>query len=107
MTLDEINAKAMEMIVAAGAARNNLNMALNALYDGDEEKYAALMKDAEKSITESHRAQTVVLQQTITDVDMRPNILFTHAQDTLMTIMSEINMGKQLAKLYFTIKGSK
>ena len=39
MTIDEINQKAMEMIVAAGSARNNLNMALNALYEGDEAKY--------------------------------------------------------------------
>jgi PTS system cellobiose-specific IIA component len=98
MTLDELNEKSMEMIVAAGEARNALNMALNSIDDAD--KYNELMEQARKAITRSHTAQTKVLQGTITDTSFYPNILFTHAQDTLMTVMSEINTGKQLGNLY-------
>ena len=98
MTIDELNEKSMEMIVAAGAARTALNQALDNI--DDVEKYDALMEEARKKITESHTAQTKVLQGTITDVNFYPNILFTHAQDTLMTVMSEINTAKAIGKVY-------
>ena len=98
MTIDELNEKSMEMIVAAGAARTALNQALDNI--DDVEKYDALMEEARKKITESHTAQTKVLQGTITDVNFYPNILFTHAQDTLMTIMSELNTAKAIGKVY-------
>lgn len=98
MTLDELNEKSMEMIVAAGEARNALNQALDNI--DDIEKYDALMEEARKSITRSHTAQTKVLQGTITDPNFYPNILFTHAQDTLMTVMSEINTARAIGKVY-------
>ena len=70
-----------------------------------EEDKKLYLEEARKKITESHTAQTKVLQQTIADEEFRPNILFTHAQDTLMTVMSEINVGKQLVRLYKKVNG--
>ncbi len=104
MSIDELNEQAMQMIVHAGNGRTLLNKALDALYNGDEDSYQAEMEAAKKEMVLAHNAQTNVLQQTITDEEMRPNILFTHAQDTLMTVMSEINTAKHLAKLYMKIK---
>ena len=98
MTLDELNEKSMEMIVAAGNARTALNQALDNI--DDLAKYQELMEEAREQITKSHTAQTKVLQGTITDPDFYPNILFTHAQDTLMTVMSEINTAKAIEKVY-------
>ncbi len=98
MTIDELNEKSMEMIVAAGEARAALNQALDNI--DDTEKYNEFMDAARKSITRSHTAQTKVLQGTITDPSFYPNILFTHAQDTLMTVMSEINTAKAIGKVY-------
>lgn len=37
MTVDELNEKAMEMIVSAGAGRTALNVALDALSEGNKE----------------------------------------------------------------------
>ena len=34
----------------------------------------------------------------------KPDILFTHAQDTLMTVMSEINTARHLAKIMKKLK---
>lgn len=99
MTKEQLAEHAMQMIVHAGEARNNLNIALNALYDEDEEKYNEHIKIAKKEITASHQAQTKVLQETIMDDDLNLTILFTHAQDTLMTVMSEVNVAKHLAKI--------
>ena len=100
MTVDELNEKAMEMIVSAGAGRTALNVALDALSEGNKEKYEEMVTEAKAKMKEAHAAQTAVLQETITDPSIRPNILFTHAQDTLMTVMSEINTATHIAKLY-------
>ena len=58
MTLDDLNMRSMEMIVAAGEARTALNRALDAI--DDQEKYDELMEEARKAITRSHTAQTKV-----------------------------------------------
>ena len=98
MTLEELNGQAMEMIVHSGNGRNMLNQALDALYDGDEETYEAKMIEAKKEMQTAHAAQT------ITDPEAKPDILFTHAQDTLMTVMSEINTARHLAKIMKKLK---
>lgn len=100
MTIDTINEKAMEMIVKAGAGRTAVNRAMNALLEEDFEQYDALIKEAKQSLKEAHEAQTDVLSGTIADPEYSPNILFTHAQDTMMTIMSELNVAQQIAKVY-------
>lgn len=102
-TNDLLTKSAMEMIVHAGEARNHLNQALNELYEGHVEEYEKLMKLVKEKITESHRAQTQVLQSTIADTTVYPSILFTHAQDTLMTVMSEVNIATYLAKIIHKI----
>lgn len=104
MTLDELNSKSMEMIVTSGQARVALNKAIDALMEDDYKTCDDMMEEAKKCITASHTAQTKVLQGTATDEEFKPNILFTHAQDNLMTVMSEINTGKQLIRLYKKIK---
>ena len=100
MTLEELNGQAMEMIVHSGNGRNMLNQALDALYDGDEETYEAKMTEAKKEMQTAHAAQTKAL----TDPEAKPDILFTHAQDTLMTVMSEINTARHLAKIMKKLK---
>ena len=104
MTLEELNGQAMEMIVHSGNGRNMLNQALDALYDGDEETYEAKMTEAKKEMQTAHAAQTKALQETITDPEAKPDILFTHAQDTLMTVMSEINTARHLDKIMKKLK---
>lgn len=106
MTLDELNSKAMEMIVASGQARTALNKALDALMDDNYNLCEEMMEEAKKHITASHTAQTKVLQGTAMDEEFKPNILFTHAQDNLMTVMSEINIGKQLIRVYKKLNGN-
>lgn len=104
MTIDMMNEQAMEIIVHAGNGRTLWNQALNLLYEGDETGYEAKMEEAKKEMVTAHNAQTKVLQETITDESVRPTILFVHAQDTLMTIMSEMNVAKHLAKIVKMIK---
>lgn len=65
-----------------------------------------MVTEAKAKMKEAHAAQTAVLQETITDPSIRPNILFTHAQDTLMTVMSEINYGKTYCKAVYKSIGA-
>ena len=104
VTNEALNEHAMQIILYAGEARNYINMALDALYECNEEEYEEKIKEARKASLAAHAEQTKVLQETIENQDMRLTILFTHAQDTLMTVMSEMNTAKHLAKIINMIK---
>lgn len=105
MTNEILNNHAMQIITFAGDARNLLEKALEHLYDDNLEMYELEMKEARKAITKAHAEQTKVLQSTIMDESLQLTLLFTHAQDTLMTIMSEMNVAKHLAKILIKING--
>ena len=57
------------------------------------------MKKADKEIAEAHRIQTDAIQGEAKREKMEYSVLFTHAQDTLMTIYSEINLANQIIKI--------
>ena len=57
------------------------------------------MKKADKEIAEAHRIQTDAIQGEANGEKMEYSVLFTHAQDTLMTIYSEINLANQIIKI--------
>lgn len=98
MDKETLNTHAMQMILHAGNARNELNMALKDIENNREESCDSHMEEARREITLAHSEQTKVLQNTIQE-DLQLTILFTHAQDTLMTVVSEINTGKYLIKI--------
>lgn len=91
---------AMSIILAAGDARLKCKEALDAVAAFDLETAKQLMKEAQKKITEAHRVQTDTIQGETRGEASEYSLLFTHAQDTLMTIYSEINIAKQLIKIF-------
>lgn len=100
----------MSIILPAGEARTKASEALDAMMDDDTEKAENLIKEAKEYIKEAHKAQTDVLQALAAreyDGNCDPVIfpmLFIHAQDTIMTIMSEVNMSEKMIKMYKKIK---
>lgn len=84
----------------AGDARLCCKKAVDCIAAGNPDEAREHMKEAEFKITEAHRIQTDCIQSAITGDKFEYNILLTHAQDTLMTIYSEINLAKQMAILY-------
>lgn len=99
--IKELSQVAMEIILHAGNGRNYVEKALIALETNlDYSEYENLMSEANKEIVQAHRAQTDVIQTTIEEENMTFSLLFSHAQDTLMTIVSEYNIAKHLGKLY-------
>lgn len=93
--------KAMEIIMNSGDARNFAAQARDEINNGNYEKAAELLKEADKVQTAAHVTQTEMIQGDIRGGDeaMQYSVLFAHAQDTLMTIQVEINMTKAMLKM--------
>lgn len=90
----------MTILMAAGEARNECKLAYEAIAAGDlalaEEKLAC----ADARIVEAHHVQTDAIQGAFRGEEQEYSLLFAHAQDTLMTIYSEIITAKQLFKVF-------
>ena len=92
----DINVIAMEVIMNAGDGRDKIDEALAAVAAGDLEQANALLKKAKSLIVKAHNAQTEVIQSQVSGENMEYSLLFIHAQDTLMTINTELRMTQKL-----------
>lgn len=100
LSAEALNEVAMKVIMHAGEARKYCNDAINALCEDEQELYQKWMEVARQEIILAHNLQTETIQATIECTDQAVTLLFIHAQDTLMTINSEINLAGHLYKLY-------
>src|SRR5690554_3896011 len=92
---------AMKIILHAGDARVKCTNALNAISNNNFELAETLIKEASSEITKAHKEQTDAIQDEASgESESEYSLLFAHAQDTLMTIMSEINIAKQMIKIF-------
>ena len=100
-TIEKLNSAAMQIILHAGDCRNLLNEAINDLLDDkSEEEVKDKITQAKKEITKAHVIQTDMIQSSINEEELQTTLLFTHAQDTLMTINSEVNLVQSMIRLY-------
>jgi|SRR5476651_257770 len=99
-TCKDINQVAMNIIMDAGDARNAITEALTAMGMNNFAMAAQKIVEAQDRIKSAHINQTNVIQSEIRGEAFVPSLLFTHAQDTLMTINSELLLSKQLLKLF-------
>ena len=98
---------AMQIILHAGNARLHAAEALQSAKKGDFESAVASMKVAEEEIVQAHKAQTDVIQNEMSGESYDYSLLFTHAQDTLMTIKSELTFSNELIDVLRIIYGKK
>ena len=96
---EQIVENAMNIIMHAGDARVFCKKALDFLAEGKPEEAEEEIKGADKEIAEAHHIQTDCIQGAIRGEEFEYNVLFAHAQDTLITIYSEIALAKQLIKI--------
>lgn len=101
--MDEMNPLvpvAMQIIIHAGDARTKANQALDALSERNFEVARERMAEARQEIVLAHQAQTEVIQSEASGEKVDGGVLFAHAQDTLMTVMSEVNLSERLIQLF-------
>ena len=100
-TIEQLNSAAMQIILHAGDCRNLLNEAIyDLLDDKSEEEVKDKITQANKEITKAPVIQTDMIQSSINEEELQTTLLFTHAQDTLMTINSEVNLVQSMIRLY-------
>ncbi len=92
----DINQVAMEVILNAGDGRNKIDEALEKMAEGKLDEVDKLLDEAEELILKAHKAQTQVIQSQVSGENMEYSLLFVHAQDTVMTINTELRMTKKL-----------
>lgn len=94
---DHVLVKAsMDIILNAGDSRAKLTEALKDIEVFEFEKAEEKLKEATKFIQIAHKVQTDTIQDETRGEKMEHSLLFTHAQDTLMTIYSELNIAKRI-----------
>ena len=90
----------MEIILHAGDAREFIADAIDNVATYDYSKAEENMRKAEAELVIAHRLQTAKIQQEAEGKKVPYSVLFTHAQDTLMTINSEFKLIQHLIKVF-------
>lgn len=94
---------AMTILMAAGEARAEIKEAYEAIAAGDLGAADGHIAAADAKILEAHHVQTDHIQGAFRGEPQEYDLLFSHAQDTLMTIYSEIIVAKQLYKIFVAL----
>lgn len=101
ITGQELNEAAMKIIMLAGDGRNLLTVAIkNTFSDAEKEAIDESIKQANDKIAEAHHIQTDIIQYTIEEDELQTTLLFSHAQDTLMTVYSESKTVSYMIEMY-------
>ena len=98
--IEKMASIAMPIVIHAVDARNLIMEALDhaaeGLYDQAEDK----LKEAREELRQAHIFQTEVVQSEAGGKKYEYSLLFTHAQDTVMTICTEMNLAKKIISMY-------
>lgn len=97
---EEVVNAAMEIIIHAGDARLFTHKALGAIAEDDYQKASENLASAKNELVEAHKVHTMMIQSAARGIDFEYSLLFTHAQDTLMTINSEVTLTRELLKVF-------
>ena len=98
---DELVNVAMSVLLNAGDARNCIKQALDALLEENSDLTVdKKFEEAKSFINLAHKAQTDLIQREARGEGCQYSMLLTHAQDTLMTIKSEMVLAEQMVRLY-------
>lgn len=92
------------IILHAGNARAEAYEALRAAQAGDFDKAAEHLRQAEEEVSAAHRVQADMIQQEAQGNKVEITLLFVHAQDHLMTALSEKNLIENMVEMHKTIK---
>ena len=90
----------LELITHAGMGRSEAYAALQMAKEGNYEGADAHLAEAERELGAAHTVQTKLLAGEAQGVGMSPSLLLVHAQDQLMTAISERMLISELIELY-------
>jgi len=97
--MEQLEMAIMNIIINAGDCKNHSYMALGMVNEGkyeEAEKEIALANDA---LSKAHDSQTEMIQKEASGEKIELSLLFVHAQDHLMTAISEKTLIQQIIEL--------
>lgn len=95
---------AFTIISYSGTARALIHEAMDAMRQGDFDLADQKMKEADEQIVQAHQAQTDLLQQFASGVEIEIQIIMVHAQDHLMTTMTLKENALEVKEIYSQLK---
>lgn len=104
MNVEELQVAAFEIILHSGTARSDIHEAFTLMRSRDYEQAGEKLENANTSLVEAHNAQTELLQQYASGIEIKIEIIMVHAQDHLMTTMTLLEITKEMLELYKKIK---
>lgn len=96
---------AMQIVIHAGDGRNLIMEALDHVAGGEYEQAEEKLKEAKEELRQAHIYQTEIVQSEAAGKKYEYSLLFTHAQDTVMTICTELNLAKKMIGMYKALDG--
>jgi PTS system cellobiose-specific IIA component len=90
----------MNLIVNAGNARSLAMEAIAKAKAGRPEEAAAKIKAGETALSQAHEQQTVILEDSLEDPELKISMLMAHAQDHLMNAITVLDMAREFCDLY-------
>jgi len=97
--MGEMELTIMNIIINAGEAKTHAYEALQKVNEGDYDGAEEEMKKADEALGKAHLAQTSFIQKEASGEKVDIGVLFVHAQDHLMTSMSEKRLIEQIIDL--------
>jgi PTS system cellobiose-specific IIA component len=97
--MEQLEMAIMNIIINAGDCKNHAYMALNMVNEGKYEEVEKEIGLANEALAKAHDAQTEMLQKEAAGEKIELSVLFVHAQDHLMTAISEKNLIEQIIDL--------
>jgi len=101
----DVETIAMQVILAAGNARSEAYEALRSAKRGDFGAAAEHMANSERELNAAHKIQTELIQAEAAGRSIPLGLLMVHAQDHLMTAISEQALIREMIDLYKRLLG--
>jgi PTS system cellobiose-specific IIA component len=97
--MEELEMAIMNIIINAGDCKNHAYMALNNVNDRNYEEADKELELANDALAKAHDGQTMFLHKEANGEKINMSVLFVHAQDHLMTAITEKNLIEQIIEL--------
>ncbi|MCQ8212008.1 MAG: PTS lactose/cellobiose transporter subunit IIA [Cetobacterium sp.] len=98
-TEEELEEIIFSIVAYAGEAKGCAHQALAFAEEGKFEEAEECMKECDAAVLKAHHVQTDMIQKEAGGQKIPLSIVFVHAQDHLMTALSERELIKKMIKL--------
>lgn len=100
MDAEELQVAAFEIILHSGTARTEVHEAFALMRQGEYSKAEEKLETANTELVGAHHAQTKLLQDYASGIEIKIEIIMVHAQDHLMTTMTLLEVAKEMLELH-------